>query len=157
MKFMLNGALTIGTLDGANVEIRDEAGEENFFRFGLDCDEVRRVRNGYDPKKCIEENRELRRIITQLSNGFFSAENPALFQPILDTLLNGDRYMVLADYADYIRCQDEVAKAYQDKKGWTKMAIMNVARSGKFSSDRTVARYAEHIWNVSPLWKAEVD
>jgi glycogen phosphorylase len=153
MKFMLNGALTIGTLDGANVEIREEAGEENFFRFGLDCDEVRRAQSCYNPKKCIEENRELRRIIDQLSMGFFSAENPELFRPILNTLLNGDRYMVLADYADYIRCQDEVAKVYQQKKAWTKMAIMNVARSGKFSSDMTVAKYAQQIWNVSPLTK----
>jgi glycogen phosphorylase len=151
MKFMLNGALTLGTLDGANVEIRDEAGEENFFRFGLDSDEVQRTRNGYDPRKYIEENHELKRIISQLGNGFFCAENPGLFQPILDTLLNGDRYMVLADYGDYIRCQDMVAKAYQDRRRWTKMAIMNVARSGKFSSDRAVNEYAQNIWHVSPL------
>ncbi len=151
MKFMLNGALTIGTLDGANVEIRTEAGEENFFRFGLDCDEVKRMRNGYDPRKCIEENHELRRIINQLGSGFFCAESPGLFQPILDTLLNGDRYLVLADYADYIRCQEAVAKAYQDRKRWTRMAVMNVAKSGKFSSDRAVSEYAENIWSVSPL------
>ena len=95
MKFMLNGALTVGTLDGANVEIRDEVGEENFFRFGLDCDEVQRLRNGYDPKKCIDENSNLSRVISQLASGFFCAESPGLFQPILDTLLNGDRYLVL--------------------------------------------------------------
>ncbi len=154
MKYMLNGALTLGTLDGANVEIRDEVGEENFFRFGLDSDEVKRIRHGYDPKKCIEENQELRRIIDQLGSGFFCPESPGLFQPILDVLLNGDRYLVLADYADYIRTQEVVAKAYQDKKRWTKMAIMNVAKSGKFSSDRAVSEYAKHIWEVSPLTNA---
>ena len=155
MKFMLNGALTIGTLDGANVEIRDEAGEENFFRFGLDSSEVQALQPGYDPKKYIEENGELKRIIAQLGNGFFSAENPSLFQPILDSLLSGDRFLVLADYEGYISCQEAVSIAYRDREEWTRKAVMNVARSGKFSSDRAVEEYARRIWDVAPLRSGE--
>ena len=155
MKFMLNGALTIGTLDGANIEIRDEAGEENFFRFGLDSNEVRDLRPGYDPKRYIEENGELKRIIAQLCSGFFSAENPCLFQPILDSLECGDRFCVLADYEGYISCQEAVSTAYQDRKEWTRKAVINVARSGKFSSDRAVEEYARHIWDVAPLHYGE--
>ena len=151
MKFMLNGALTLGTLDGANVEIRDEVGEENFFRFGLDSNEVQALRAGYNPKKYIEENDDLKRIIRQLESGFFSPENPSLFRPILDSLLDGDHYLVLADYASYIERQQEVSAAYRDRGEWTTKAIVNVARSGKFSSDRAVAEYARNIWNVSPL------
>ncbi|MGD0486775.1 MAG: glycogen/starch/alpha-glucan phosphorylase [Syntrophorhabdales bacterium] len=155
MKFMLNGALTIGTLDGANVEIRDEAGEENFFRFGLDSSEVQALRPGYDPKKYIDENGELKRIISQLGNGFFSAENPSLFQPILDTLQGGDRFFVLADYEGYISCQEAVSIAYRDREEWTRKAVINVARSGKFSSDRAVEEYARRIWDVAPLRSGE--
>ncbi len=155
MKFMLNGALTIGTLDGANIEIRDEVGEENFFRFGLDSNEVRDLRPGYDPKRYIEENGELKRIIAQLCSGFFSAENPCLFQPILDSLECGDRFCVLADYEGYISCQEAVSTAYQDRKEWTRKAVMNVARSGKFSSDRAVEEYARRIWDVAPLHYGE--
>jgi starch phosphorylase len=151
MKFMLNGALTVGTLDGANVEIREEAGEENFFRFGLDSDEVQAVRVGYNSAKYVEENDELKRIIDQFGRGFFSPENPSLFQPILDSLQGGDRYCVLADYASYIACQETISRAYQDRAGWTRKAIVNVARSGKFSSDRAVEEYARHIWGVAPL------
>lgn len=151
MKFMLNGALTVGTLDGANVEIREEAGEENFFRFGLDSDEVQSVRAGYNPGRYIEENEELKRIIDQIGRGFFSAEDPALFRPIVESLYNGDRYCVLADYESYIECQENISKAYQDRAGWTHKAIVNVARSGKFSSDRAVEEYARAIWGVEPL------
>ena len=155
MKFMLNGALTIGTLDGANVEIRDEAGEENFFRFGLDSDEVQGLRPGYDPKRYIEGNAELGRIIAQLRSGFFSPEDPSLFRPILDSLEGGDRFFVLADYESYINCQDAVSVAYQDRREWTRKAVINVARSGKFSSDRAVEEYATRIWDVAPLPSGE--
>ena len=101
--------------------------------------------------KYIEENDELKRIIDQLGRGFFSPRTPALFQPILDSLQSGDRYCVLADYASYIACQETISKAYQDRAGWTRKAIINVARSGKFSSDRAVEEYARHIWGVGPL------
>ena len=151
MKFMLNGALTLGSLDGANVEILQEAGEENFFRFGLDSKEVQALRPGYNPRKFVEENSELKRIIDQLAGGFFSAEDPGLFQPILESLLNGDPYLVLADYASYIERQSEVSAAYRDREGWTKKAVANVARSGKFSSDRAVGEYAKAIWGINPL------
>ena len=151
MKFMINGALTLGTLDGANVEIRDQVGEENFFRFGVDSNEVQALRAGYNPRKYIEENDNLKRIIGQLESGFFSPEHPSLFRPILDSLLNGDHYLVLADYASYMERQQEVSEAYRDRAAWTKKAVVNVARSGRFSSDRAVAEYAKNIWNVSPL------
>jgi glycogen phosphorylase len=151
MKFMLNGALTIGTLDGANVEIRDEVGPENFFLFGLDSKEIQQISNGYNPRQYFESNPDLTRIVHQLESGFFSAENPGLFQPILDSLLGGDRFRVLADFESYLTCQDEVAKTYKDRPTWTRMSIMNVARSGAFSSDRAVAEYARNIWDVIPL------
>ncbi len=151
MKFMLNGALTLGSLDGANVEILQEAGEENFFRFGLDSKEVQALRPGYNPRKFVEENSELKRIMDQLAGGFFSAEDPGLFQPILESLLNGDPYLVLADYASYIERQSEVSATYRDREGWTKKAVANVARSGKFSSDRAVGEYAKAIWGIDPL------
>jgi glycogen phosphorylase len=151
MKFMLNGALTIGTLDGANVEIMDEAGEENFFKFGLDSEEVLSLRKGYKPDVFVEKNKDLKTIIQQLSTGFFSAENPTLFQPIVESLLHNDHYLVLADYASYIECQDKVSEAYKDCENWNRMAILNVARAGKFSSDRAIGDYARNIWHLSPL------
>jgi glycogen phosphorylase len=151
MKFTLNGALTIGTLDGANVEIREEVGEENFFLFGLKAEEVVRMRQGYDPGRYINENGELRQAITQLKNGYFSPGEPALFHPILRTLLDGDRFFVLADYASYIKCQEKVALAYAARESWISMAVLNVARSGKFSSDRAIKEYAENIWHISPV------
>jgi starch phosphorylase len=151
MKFMLNGALTVGTLDGANVEIREEAGEENFFRFGLDSDEVQSARSAYSSARYIEENDELKRVIDQLGRGFFSAEEPTLFRPIVESLYSNDRYCVLADYASYVACQESISRAYQDRAEWTRKAIINVARSGKFSSDRSVEEYARGIWGVEPL------
>lgn len=151
MKFTLNGALTIGTYDGANIEIREEVGEENFFLFGLNPEEVREIRKGYDPRKFIAENQDLSQIIKQLENGFFSPEDPNLFRPILDTILGEDRYCVLADYASYVACQERVAAAYQDQDAWARMAILNVARSGKFSSDRAVREYAGQIWGIVPV------
>jgi len=151
MKFTLNGALTIGTLDGANVEIREEVGEENFFLFGLTADEIMELQAKYDPHKYYEENRELRKIINQLSQGFFSPWEPELFQPVVRSLLEHDRFFVLADYGSYITCQEKVVGAFRDKDRWTKMAVLNVARSGRFSSDRAIREYAENIWRVSPL------
>ncbi len=113
------------------------------------------MRAGYKPSRYIDENDELKRIIDQLGRGFFSAENPSLFQPILDSLAGGDRYCVLADYADYVACQENISRAYQDRPGWTRKAIINVARSGKFSSDRAVGEYARHIWGAAPIGARE--
>jgi glycogen phosphorylase len=150
MKFTLNGALTIGTLDGANVEIREEVGAENFFLFGLRAVEVEKLRRDYNPARYISENVELQQIIAQLQDGYFSPDNPALFHPVLRTLLEGDRFFVLADYASYIKCQETVSEAFAASESWTRMAILNVARSGKFSSDRAITEYAENIWNIKP-------
>ncbi len=151
MKFMLNGALTIGTLDGANVEIREEVGEENFFLFGLRAEECAALAPSYDPRAVVQQNADLAKIIGQISEGFFSPEEPRLFQPIVDALLGGDRFMVLADYASYIECQDRVSVAYRDREQWTRSAILNVARAGKFSSDRAVREYARDIWHMTPV------
>jgi glycogen phosphorylase len=151
MKFTLNGALTIGTLDGANVEIREEVGEENFFLFGLTAEEVTAMKASYNPRPYYEKNEELKSAIDQLASGHFSPENPQLFQPIVNTLLDKDWFFVLADYSSYVRCQEEVAKAYGDEDLWTRMAILNVARSGKFTSDRAIREYAERIWGIVPV------
>ncbi len=148
MKFALNGALTIGTLDGANVEIREEVGDDNFFLFGLKADDILDMRQGYNPHYYYEKNPELHRIINQLLEGYFSPDDPNLFHPIARALLDGDRFFVFADYDSYIQCQKDVAHAYADRERWTKMAILNVARSGKFSSDRAIRDYAENIWHI---------
>lgn len=153
MKFALNGALTIGTLDGANVEIREEVGPENFFLFGLTVAEVADLRKrGYNPWDAYRGNKELKGVVDAIASGAFSPGEPRLFQPIVDSLLNGgDPYLVLADFASYAACQEKVGKAYLDYERWTRMAILNVARSGKFSSDRAIREYAEQIWNVGPI------
>ncbi len=151
MKFALNGALTIGTYDGANIEIREEVGEDNFFLFGLNPEEIFDARINYNPAKYIEQNKELSQIMDQFSNGFFSPENPGLFQPIVDSILSGDKYCVLADYASFIECQEKVSQAYNDQEKWDRMAILNVARSGKFSSDRAISEYAKNIWHISAV------
>ena len=151
MKFSMNGALTIGTLDGANVEIREEVGPENFFLFGLTADEVNeRKARGYDPRYVCEADQELREIIGQISTGRFSAGDTGLFQPLVDNLLDRDEYLLLADFRAYLECQDRVSAAFRDQKNWTKMSILNVARIGKFSSDRAIREYCENIWN-SPM------
>jgi starch phosphorylase len=137
--------------DGANIEIQEEVGEENFFLFGLNAEEIFDMKPHYDPRTFIEQNRELSQIISQLSNGFFSPENPGLFQPIVNAIMEGDRYCVLADYASYIECQEKVSQVYRDQEKWTKMAILNVARSGKFSSDRAINEYAQNIWRISSV------
>jgi starch phosphorylase len=152
MKFSLNGALTIGTLDGANVEIREEVGAENFFLFGLTTPEVEQIKaQGYYPRGYYESNGELRGVLDSLSSGFFSHGDTELFKPIVDNLLYDDPYLLLADYQSYIDCQDKVSQAYKDRERWSRMSILNVARMGKFSSDRSIREYAENIWHVKPV------
>jgi len=153
MKFALNGALTIGTLDGANVEIREEVGPENFFLFGLTVEQVAALKKrGYDPWEYYRNDRRLKGVLDALASGVFSPNEPSLFRPVVDSLLNGgDPYLVLADFAAYCACQEEVERAYRDPERWTRMAILNVARAGKFSSDRTIREYAEQIWGISPV------
>ncbi|HET7755077.1 MAG TPA: glycogen/starch/alpha-glucan phosphorylase [Anaeromyxobacteraceae bacterium] len=153
MKFAMNGALTIGTLDGANVEIREEVGAENFFLFGLTVEQVKELRKrGYNPWEYYRRDRELKDVLDAIAGDTFSPGEPRLFQPIVDSLLNGgDPFLVLADFRSYVECQEEVAKAYLDADRWTRMAILNVARTGKFSSDRTIREYADEIWGVRPV------
>ncbi len=153
MKFALNGALTIGTLDGANIEIKEEVGDENIFIFGLNAKEVTDLKySGYNPREYYHKNEELRLILDMISNGTFSPEQPDLFKPIVDSLLNqGDTYLLMADFDSYVKCQREVCQAYLDKEAWTTMAIYNVARMGKFSTDRTIKEYAEDIWGIKPV------
>ncbi|MDO9026683.1 MAG: glycogen/starch/alpha-glucan phosphorylase, partial [bacterium] len=153
MKFALNGALTIGTLDGANVEIMEEVGEENIFIFGLKADQVLDLRRqGYDPRKHYDSEPRLKTVLDLMSGGHFSPEDPGLFRPLADHLLNqGDHYMLLADFADYLRCQEEVDRTFLQPDLWLKKSIYNVARMGKFSSDRSIAQYASEIWKVDPV------
>ena len=153
MKLALNGALTIGTLDGANVEIRSEVGEDNIFIFGLTTDEVAKLRaSGYRPADYYLANDELRQAIDMIARGYFSPEDPDRFKPIVDNLLaNGDHYLLLADYASYAACQKEVEAAYRDQQQWLRKTILNVANMGKFSSDRTILQYAEQIWQATPV------
>jgi starch phosphorylase len=153
MKLALNGALTIGTLDGANVEMREEIGADHFFIFGMTADQVAARRAaGYNSRDHYEENAELRQALDMIGRGYFSAETPDLFQPIVDSLLAyGDHYMLLADYASYIECQDQVDALYRNQDEWSRHAILNVAGMGKFSSDRTIAEYASKVWNVRPV------
>ena len=156
MKFSMNGALTIGTLDGANVEIREEVGAENFFLFGLTTPEVEeRKRAGYHPREFYEANENLREVIDAIANGEFSHGDKALFAPLVGSLLNSDDYMLLADYQPYIDCQDRVSLAYKNPEEWTRMSILNVARIGKFSSDRSIRDYCAEIWKTWPV-KVEV-
>lgn len=152
MKFSMNGALTIGTLDGANVEIREEVGPENFFLFGLNVEEVMEQQaNGYRAIDYYSNNDSLKGAIDLIAQGHFSHGNRDLFKPIVDSLLHSDPYMLLADYQAYIDCQDRVAELYRDKKRWTKMSILNACRMGKFSSDRSIMNYSRKIWDVHPF------
>ncbi len=151
MKFSMNGALTVGTLDGANVEIREEVGAENFFLFGLSAEEVSRtLAQGYRPWEIYDANPELRSVIDLIAGGHFSHGDRSLFKPLIDDLLGRDPYLLLADYGAYIACQDRISAAYLDQARWTRMSILNVARMGKFSSDRTIAEYCRDIWKVTP-------
>jgi starch phosphorylase len=150
MKMALNGALTIGTLDGANVEIKEEVGDDNIFIFGLTTPEVASTKaNGYNPWDFYHANSALKEVLDMIANGYFSAHEPGRYQAIFDNLMNnGDHYLLLADYASYIAKQEEVSQVYQDQEEWSRRAILNVARVAKFSSDRTIGEYAEKIWNV---------
>jgi starch phosphorylase len=151
MKFAFNGAVTIGTLDGANIEIRDEVGAENFFLFGLTAAEVQaRKARGYQPRTCYENDPRLKEAIDQIANGFFSPDEPDLFQPLVNSLLGCDPFMLLADYAAYVECQERVRQTYLDRENWTRMSILNTARIGYFSSDRAIHDYCERIWQVTP-------
>ncbi len=152
MKFSMNGALTIGTLDGANVEIREEVGSENFFLFGLTADEVNDLRaKGYYPRSYYEQNPLLREAIDQIASGHFSKGDAELFRPVVENLLDHDPYLLLADYQSYIDCQDRVSAAYGDQKKWQRMSILNVARMGKFSSDRSIRDYCDKVWKIKPI------
>jgi len=152
MKFSMNGALTIGTLDGANIEIREEVGAENFFLFGLTAEEVFALKSkGYNPWSYYESNAELREAIELIRSGFFSAGDSSLFKPFVDSLLYHDEYLVFADYPAYLESQEQVNQAYRDPERWTRMSILNVARMGKFSSDRSIREYSKKIWNVEPV------
>jgi starch phosphorylase len=152
MKFALNGALTTGTLDGANIEIRERVGAENFFLFGLTADQVFDLKEqGYDPVDYYSGNPELRQAIDSIALGTFSDGDSALFEPIVDSLLYHDEYLVLADYQSYLERQEEAARAYLDQERWTRMSILNTARCGFFSSDRTMQQYSQDIWDVKPV------
>jgi starch phosphorylase len=152
MKFAMNGALTIGTLDGANVEIRDAVGHENFFLFGLTADQVQsRLAEGYKPRAIYESNPFLRQVIDGIGSGQFSHQDQDLFRPLLDQLLNHDPYLLFADYQSYVDCQDRAGEAYRDRETWNKMSILNAARMGKFSSDRSIREYSQNIWRVAEL------
>src|SRR6201998_4524271 len=152
MKFMINGALTIGTLDGANVEMREEAGPENFFLFGLTVHEVEALKaKGDHPGEYINSNDELRAVLDLIADGTFSHGDTEVFRPLVDNLRYDDPFLVCADFASYVDCQERVSAAWQDSDSWTRMSILNPARSGKFSSDRAITEYCDEIWNVWPL------
>uniref|UniRef100_A0A7M4FXR7 Alpha-1,4 glucan phosphorylase n=1 Tax=Crocodylus porosus TaxID=8502 RepID=A0A7M4FXR7_CROPO len=151
MKFMLNGALTIGTMDGANVEMAEEAGEENLFIFGMRVEDVEAMdQQGYNAKKYYDRLPELRQAIDQISSGFFSPRDPGCFHDVVNMLMYHDRFKVFADYEAYIQCQGQVDELYMNPREWTKKVIKNIASSGKFSSDRTITEYAREIWGVEP-------
>jgi starch phosphorylase len=152
MKFALNGAVTVGTLDGANIEIREHVGSDNFFLFGLTADEVFALKQrGYNPREYYEANPTLRSVLDAIASGEFSQGDRELFRPIVDSLLQHDEYLLLADFAPYLECCERAAAAFRDHGGWTRMSILNAARSGFFSSDRTIRQYCEEIWRVQPV------
>ena len=151
MKFALNGALTIGTFDGANIELAEEIGEENMFLFGLTTGEVEQRRRHYDPRVHLESDPHLERTLELIAGGFFSPEEPGLFRPLIDSLRHEDRYLVLADFAAYHQCQMSVDAAFRDADGWTARSILNTARVARFSSDRTVLDYNRDIWRAEPV------
>jgi starch phosphorylase len=153
MKLALNGALTIGTLDGANIEIKEEVGDDNIFIFGLDVDEVAELdEKGYDPFKYYNEDENLKAIVDWVGSNYFSSGEPGVLKPLKDSLLEGgDPFKALADFKEYCECQEKVDEAFKDKDRWARMAILNTARVGKFSSDRTISEYASKIWKLKPV------
>ena len=159
MKFMLNGALTLGTMDGANVEIVEEVGKENAFIFGMSSDEVIGYENngGYDPMQIFNSDMDIRKVLMQLINGFYSPDNPERFRPIYNSLLTkeetgcADRYFILKDFQSYAEAQRRVEAAYKDEAGWAKSAMLNVANVGKFTSDRTIEEYVRDIWHLEKV------
>ena len=152
MKFAMNGALTIGTLDGANVEIRELVGAENFFLFGKTVEEITELKqSGYDPGKFINDMPELQEALRLIEMGHFSNGDSELFRPLLDNLTGNDPFFVMADFADYLRAQEAVSLAWTDRMHWNRMSLLNTARTGFFSSDRSIGEYCKNIWNVDPL------
>lgn len=152
MKFAMNGAITIGTLDGANIEIMEEVGIENFFLFGLTAQQVSDMKSeGYNPREYYETNEDIRTAIDMIGSGMFSDGDAGTFRPLIDSLLYHDEYMVLADYQAYVDCQDEAAEVFRDQSRWTRMSILNTARMGKFSSDRAITEYCRDIWGTKPI------
>jgi starch phosphorylase len=152
MKFALNGALTIGTLDGANIEIMEEVGEENIYIFGLTAEEVQTLkRNGYHPGEYYDRNPDLKKIIDMIDSGYFSPSNPELFKPIIRTLLGTDPFLVMADFDSYVRCQERVSQEFLAQEDWTLKSILNVSGMGKFSSDRSISEYARDIWQTKSV------
>jgi len=150
MKFMMNGALTIGTRDGATIEMAEEAGEENFFLFGLNAEQVANSRNWYSPQWHYDNEPETRAALDLILSDYFSRNEPGVFGPLSEALLNGDHYMHLADLQSYLQADQQLCEVYSDAAAWSRKAILNVASSGKFSSDRTIAEYATDIWKVGP-------
>ena len=152
MKFILNGALILGTMDGANIEIAEEVGAENFFTFGLSSDEINSLaESGYNPRVSYQNNPELREVLSMINTGFFNRDKPHLYNDLYNSLVFEDKYMLLEDFASYVECQQRVMKTWADTEKWTKMSILNTAASGKFSSDRTIAEYAKDIWELEPV------
>jgi starch phosphorylase len=152
MKFAMNGALTIGTLDGANVEIRDAVGADDFFLFGMTADEVSALRRGgYRPRDVIEADAGLAEILSWIESGRFSSGDAGLFEPLVRVLRDHDPFFVLADFRAYVACQERVARAWSDADAWTRAAVRNVAAMGPFSSDRSIREYADRIWRVPPV------
>jgi starch phosphorylase len=152
MKFAMNGAVTIGTLDGANVELRAAVGAEHFFLFGLRADDVAALQaRGYDPRAHYETSAALREALDQMASGVFSRGDASLFKPLVGALLERDRYLVLADYEAYVECQHSVARAFRDRDSWTRTSILNVARTGWFSSDRAIREYCDQVWRAVPV------
>ena len=152
MKFMMNGALTIGTLDGANIEIREKAGAENFFLFGLDAAEVKKARKNYEPNKIIAADPEIRRVMELVESGHFNQTEPGIFDILTRGLRDPyDQWLTIADFRSYIDAQKRVSSLYHDQQEWSRQSIINVANSGWFSSDRTIGQYAEEIWRAKKL------
>ncbi len=151
MKFMMNGAITIGTLDGANIEIREEVGNDSFFRFGLTAEEVEDTRRYYDPEQIIASDINLKRALQLLQSGHFNMFEPNLFDSIINSVKSPyDPWLTAADFASYVEAQEQVAKAYRDSDGWSRMSIINSAKSGRFSTDRTIDEYNREIWGLEP-------